>query len=322
MKKILTLATAFMIFTCQLALAEEVVLYSSNPSEVIDMISKDFEDATGIKVMPVKMGTGSAMKRIAAESKKPLADVFWSGDVAALDGSKQYFESYVSPQAAVLPEGYTESQNRWSATNSHVMIIMYNRKLVSDEEAPKTWAELFDPKWQGKIAMANPQKSGSAYAQVYGLYKLAGWDGLNKLIDNAKILDSSSLIYKGVAAGEYPVGITMEYAAFRYIAGGDKNVGIIYPNDGAFVAPEGAAIIKGAPHMDAAKKFMDYVMSKDVQDKIFLNYYRRPARPDAAEIKGMPGLGSIPISKSFDPIEANTLKQDLLKEWKMIILSR
>ena len=64
------------------------------------------------------------------------------------------------------------------------------------------------------------------------------WDGLKKLIDNAKILDSSSLIYKGVAAGEYPLGITMEYAAYRYIDGGDKNVGIVYPADGAFMAPE------------------------------------------------------------------------------------
>ena len=110
--------------------------------------------------------------------------------------------------------------------------------------------------------MANPEKSGSAYAQVYGLYKLYGWDGLKKLIDNAKILDSSSLIYKGVAAGEYPLGITMEYAAHRYIVGGDKNVGIIYPADGAFMAPEATGIVKNCPHPAEAKKFVDYLISK------------------------------------------------------------
>ena len=178
------------------------------------------------------------MKRIAAEKDKPLCDVFWSGDVAVLENAKENFQPYRSPEAAGLPAGYVEKEARWTASNAHVMIIMVNKSLVKDTEAPKTWKDLFEPKWKGKVVMANPEKSGSAYAQVYGIYKLYGWDGLKKLIDNAKILDSSSLIYKGVAAGEYPLGITMEYAAYRYIDGGDKNVGIVYPADGAFMAPE------------------------------------------------------------------------------------
>ena len=136
--------------------------------------------------------------------------------------------------------------------------------------------------------MANPEKSGSAYAQVYGLYKLYGWDGLKKLIDNAKILDSSSLIYKGVAAGEYPLGITMEYAAHRYIVGGDKNVGIVYPADGAFMAPEATGIVKNCPHPAEAKKFVDYLISKPVVDEIFAKFSRRPARPDAGDTEGLP----------------------------------
>src|SRR5512137_2224742 len=218
--------------------AAEVVLYSSNPSELIDLVSKGFEDKTGIKVAVVRMGTGEAMKRIAAEKDKPLCDVFWSGDVAVLENAKSYFHPYRSPEAAGLPAGYVEKDALWTASNAHVMIVMVNKAMVKDADAPKTWKELLDPRWKGQVVMANPEKSGSAYAQVYGIYKLYGMDGLKQLIDNAKILDSSSLIYKGVAAGEYPLGITMEYAAYRYIAGGDKNVGIIYPADGAFMAPE------------------------------------------------------------------------------------
>ena len=79
-------------------------------------------------------------------------------------------------------------------------------------EAPKSWAELLDPRWKGKIVMANPEKSGTAYAQVYGVYKMFGDEGLAKLVNNATILDSSSLVYKGTAEGEFPLGITMEYA--------------------------------------------------------------------------------------------------------------
>jgi iron(III) transport system substrate-binding protein len=304
------------------AAAAEVVLYSSNPSELLDLVSKGFQAKTGIKVSVVRMGTGEAMKRIAAEKNKPLADVFWSGDVAVLENAKENFQPYRSPEAKGLPAGYVEKEGRWTASNAHVMIIMTNKSQVKDQEMPKTWKDLFNPKWKGKIVMANPEKSGSAYAQVYGIYKLYGWDGLKQLINNAKVLDSSSLIYKGVAAGEYPLGITMEYAAHRYIVGGDKNVGIIYPADGAFVAPEAAGIVKNCPHPEEAKKFVDYLISKPVVDEIFAKFSRRPARPDAGEAEGLPSLKALPILKSFDPIEANTLEKELLKKWKEIILSR
>ena len=303
------------------ATAAEVVLYSSNPSELLDLVTRGFEAKTGIKVSVVRLGTGEAMKRIAAEKDKPLCDVFWSGDVAVLENAKQNFQSYRSPEAKVLPAGYVEKEARWTASNVHVMIIMVNKSLVKDQ-APKLWKDLFLPQWKGKVVMANPEKSGSAYAQVYGLYKLYGWDGLKKLIDNAKILDSSSLIYKGVAAGEYPLGITMEYAAHRYIAGGDKNVGIVYPADGAFMAPEATGIVKNCPHLAEAKKLVDYLISKPVVDEIFAKFSRRPARPDAADTEGLPSLKKITLLKSFDPMEANTLEKELLKKWKEAVLSR
>jgi iron(III) transport system substrate-binding protein len=320
--KWLVLVTAVLMLLPGGAAAAEVVLYSSNPSELLDLVSKGFQAKTGIKVSVVRMGTGEAMKRIAAEKNKPLADVFWSGDVAVLENAKENFQPYRSPEAKGLPAGYVEKEGRWTASNAHVMIIMTNKSQVKDQEMPKTWKDLFNPKWKGKIVMANPEKSGSAYAQVYGIYKLYGWDGLKQLINNAKVLDSSSLIYKGVAAGEYPLGITMEYAAHRYIVGGDKNVGIIYPADGAFVAPEAAGIVKNCPHPEEAKKFVDYLISKPVVDEIFAKFSRRPARPDAGEAEGLPSLKALPILKSFDPIEANTLEKELLKKWKEIILSR
>ena len=320
--KWLVLVTAVLLLLPWGAAAAEVVLYSSNPSELLDLVSKGFQAKTGIKVSIVRMGTGEAMKRIAAEKNKPLADVFWSGDVAVLENAKENFQPYRSPESKGLPTGYVEKEGRWTASNAHVMIIMTNKSQVKEQEMPKTWKDLFNPKWKGKVVMANPEKSGSAYAQVYGLYKLYGWDGLKQLINNAKVLDSSSLIYKGVAAGEYPLGITMEYAAHRYIVGGDKNVGIIYPADGAFVAPEAAGIVKNCPNPEEAKKFIDYLLSKPVVDEIFAKFSRRPARPDAGEAEGLPSLKAIPVLKSFDPIEANTLEKELLKKWKEIILSR
>ena len=313
---------SFVFFLFAGVAAAEVVLYSSNPSELLDLVSQGFESKTGIKVSVVRLGTGEAMKRIAAEKDKPLCDVFWSGDAAVLENAKENFQPYKSPEAANLPAGYVEKDSRWTASNTHVMIIMVNKSLIKPEELPRTWKDLFDPKWKDKIVVANPEKSGSAYAQVYGIYKLYDWDGVNKLIANSKILDSSSLIYKGVAAGEYPLGITMEYAAHRYVAGGDKNVGIIYPEDGAFLSPEATGIVKNCPHPEEAKKLIDYLISKPVEDEIFVKFSRRPSRLDAGEAEGLPALDKIAILKSFDPLEADLLQKEILAKWKEIVLSK
>jgi iron(III) transport system substrate-binding protein len=321
MKLLTVLWVVFFAFSGA-ASAAEVVLYSSNPSELLDLVSMGFEAKSGIKVSVVRLGTGEAMKRIAAEKERPLCDVFWSGDVAVLESAKENFQTYRSPEAKALPAGYVEKEARWTASNVHVMIIMVNKSLLKATEIPKNWKDLLDPKWKGKIVMTNPEKSGTAYAQVYGIHKLYGWDGINKLIANATILDTASLIYKGVAAGEYPLGITLEYAAHRYIVGGDKNVGIVYPADGAFISPEGTGIVKNCPHPEEAKKFVDYLISKKVEDEIFDKFSRRPARLDARDTEGLPSLKNITILKSFDPMEASTLVKEILGRWKEIVLSK
>ncbi len=302
--------------------AAEVVLYSSNQPDLLDAIAQDFKAKTGINVSIVRMGTGEAMKRIEAEKANPLGDVFWSGDVAVLDNAKANFMPYLSPEAKTLPANYKEKDNKWTAANTHLMIIMANTSLVPEAELPKSWADLLDPKWKDKIVMANPQKSGSAYAQLYGFNKILGWDGVKKLVDNVKVLDSSSLIYKGTATGEFPLGITMEYAAHRYVAGGDKNVKIIYPSDGVIAAPEGAAIISNCKNPEEAKKLVDYLLSQEVVNNIFAKYYRRPARPDTVKVEGMPETASLNIMEGFDPAEANAMQKELLGKWKKLILAK
>lgn len=321
----------FMAFTAAAAMlfgaftpanAGEVVVYSSNQPEMMDMLAKDFEQKSGHKVTVVRMGTGEAMKRIDAEKENPLGDVFASGDVAVLDNAKANFMAYKSKEAAVLPADYADKDSKWTSSNVHLMVIMVNTDLVKPEDMPKSWKDLLDPKWKGKVVMANPQKSGSAYAQLYGLHKLVGDAGLAKLVDNLKIVDSSSLVYKGVAAGEFPCSITMEYAAYRYIAGGQKNIQIVYPAEGAIAAPEAVAVIDKCKNTEAAKQFVDYLLSADVENAIFQKYYRRPARPDAVKIEGLPALREIKLMPGIDLLEANRMKSDLLGKWKKLVLDK
>ena len=283
------------------------------------MVAQGFEKQHGIKVTAVRLGTGEAMKRIATEKANPQADIFWSGDVAVLAAAKDNFMAYDSPEAKGLPQGYVAQDRRWTATNTHLMILMVNTNLVKARDMPKSWADILDPKWKGKIVMANPLKSGSAYAQIYGIYKLYGWNGLARLINNANILDSSSLVYKGTAEGEFAIGITMEYAAYLYVAGGSDAVKIVYPADGVISSPEGAAIVAGAKHEKEAKTFFDYLISKEVVSEIYAKYYRRPARLDATRVEGLPNVNDIAIMQGFDPVEANKLEKELLARWRELV---
>jgi len=106
MKFLAVLSVAFFAFS-GVATAAEVVLYSSNPSELLDLVTKGFEAKTGIKASVVRLGTGEAMKRIAAEKDRPLCDVFWSGDVSVLENAKENFQSYKSPEAKAKTEYLT-----------------------------------------------------------------------------------------------------------------------------------------------------------------------------------------------------------------------
>ena len=301
---------------------KEITVYVAHNADQYNAAIKKFEALTGIEVMAVSMGTGDCLQRIAAESARPLCDVMWGGTTESLEAYKKYFQPYTSAEDANIPAEFKAKDKLWIGESQQPAVIMYNKNLVQGSDIPVEWADLLNPKWKGKIVMASPQKSGSAYAQAYGIYKLYGWEGLTKLINNANILDSSSLVYKGTAEGEFAVGITMEYAAYRYVAGGSDAVKIVYPADGVISAPEGAAIVAGAKREKEAKAFFDYLISKDVVSEIYAKYYRRPARRDATKVEGLPGMNDIVIMKDFDPEEANKLEKELLAKWRELVLNK
>jgi iron(III) transport system substrate-binding protein len=100
-----------------------------------------------------------------------------------------------------------------------------------------------------------------------------------------------------VAAGEYAVGMTLEYAAQEYVAGGQKEIKLVYPTEGSYLAPEGMFIIKGAKNMDAAKALYDGLLSKESQEAQLVKNFRRPTRTDVAvaSLTTLPDLKTIKI---------------------------
>lgn len=305
-----------------------VTVYSPHPTEAINLGVKEFQQKTGITVQLVAAGTGELLKRVEAESANPMGDVFWGGGAESLQAYSKYFQKYVSKNDSAVDKKYKDPKHYWTGESPLPMVIMYNKKLVAEKDVPKGWADLLRPTFKGKIAYADPAKSGSSYTilvtmvTAFGKNNNKGWDFIRKFVGNldGKILGSSGSVYKGVADGEYAVGLTLEKEAIKYVNAG-ANVGIVYPCEGTSGVPDAVAIIKGARNLENAKKFVDFVLSKECQSVMANEMSRRPSRIDLPAPKGLPDISKIKMVK-YDFNWAATQKDNILKKWKDIVIGK
>lgn len=320
-KTLLQCTLAALGLAASLAQAQTVVLYSSNNTETIETALNVVKQKNpSLTVQQVTGGTGSLMKRIQAESKNPRGDVLWSGGFGTLGAYKELLEPYKAPDLAAIPAEFRGPNNLWVGTNLHVMVMMVNERQLKGLAAPKTWSDLMKPEWKGKFTITDPSKSATAYMLVYGLLKQFGKDGLEKIAANAVVTSSSGTTYKGVAAGEYPVGLTLEYAAQEYVAGGQKEIKLVYPTEGSYLAPEGMFIVKGAKNMEAAKTLYNGLMSKEVQEALLVKNFRRPTRTDVAvsKLTSLPDLKAIKIFP-LDQEQASQEYEQLVALWNLAV---
>lgn len=299
------------------AASDHVVLYSANDDTVNKIIVEGFEKETGITVDVVSTGSGVLFRRIASEKDNPQADVVWGVSSALLKGNKEYFQPYQVKGREAVPAEYRDPNDLWIGTNLQVVTINQNTDSVDASTGPRSWEDLLDPQWKGKLAFTDPANSGFSYAAATFLLSLwgnddAAWDKLSKLIANAKILNRSTLVFKGNGSGEYPIGISLEYAGFLWAHNGAP-VQVNYPTDGTVALAEGAAVIKGAPDPDAAHQLIDYLASQPVQEELLKATFRRPARQDVdlSSAAGMPKLSSIKILPYDDELWAKARNETL-----------
>ena len=274
----------------------------------------------GVKISTVTGGSGQLLRRIEAEAAKPQGDVFWSSSANTLGAFKQFFEPYrVTDQAAIL-ESLRQPQDLWTAGNIHVAVMMVNAAQLGGLPAPKAYADLFDPKYKGKVIIADPANSSTAYTILWGIEKMLGADGLKALAKNIKVTASAPTVLRGVAQGEYPVGLTFESNAYTYVAGGQKEINLVYAADGTYTTPEFFALIKGAPAGDAAKKVCDLLASKELQTALLESAFRRPARTDieVAKHANLPELRSIKVFPTNEDAAAAERKP-FLERWAALV---
>jgi iron(III) transport system substrate-binding protein len=155
------------------------------------------------------------------------------------------------------PEGFV-----W-ARRLLVMCIGYNKKLVSDKDAPKTWQDVLQPKWKDKITMSGTA-SGPSFGWIVYIVNKYGWKYFDSLNANKPIVaPSGDEAFALLATGERPLIIGSPCFDMLEAAAQGSPIGNIYPDDGPGVWWAGIGIPKAAPHPNAALLFANFLMSKE-----------------------------------------------------------
>lgn len=299
MKKII--AAAFVIAASTSAVAaDNLVVYSAGPKPLSGGLAEAFEAKTGIKVDLFQSTAGKVMARYEAEKANPQVDVIISaswGHAITLAEKGELVE-YTSPNAANVPASLKTSN--YVAQGAAALAMAYNTN--SGVAKPKNWGDLTKAEYKGQVTMPDPSASGSALTLLQGLVTKNGdaaWDMFKGLKENDMIVPgANNAALNPVLQGEKAV----VFGAVDYIALGSKAKGeaidVIYPADGTVLAPRPLMIMKSSDNQQAAKQFIDFVLSEQGQEMVAKRLIL-PARTDIKALR--PGYDELNII-DFDQV--------------------
>lgn len=268
----------------QLAEEDKLIVYTSHKEEIYGPIIREFEERTGIWVEVVSGGTNEILEQVAEENGKDSGDIMFGGGVDSLKAYQDYFEPYRCAQYEMLDDSYASPDDSYTVFSRLPIVIIYNKKLVFQAGRPRSFQELLEPRWKGKIAFAAPDKSGSSYTALLTMMqvledKMPKEEVFERFVENldGNISPGSGEVLDEVISGKRLVGLTLEETALKRMAK-NADIGIIYPSEGTTAVPDGCAILKNAPHQENAKLFLEFTVSEDVQRLLEDQLYRRSVR--------------------------------------------
>src|SRR5699024_5648069 len=158
-------------------LEDKVVVYSPHGKDILSDFEKRFEQEYDVDMEFLDMGSQEILDRVRSEKNNPQADVWWGAPQVNFDQAKEegLLAEYKPSYADALDDMYHDEDWMWSGTSITPEVIMYNTKEISEEEAPKDWDDLLDPKWKDEIIIRYPLASGTMRtiysSMIYRTYK-------------------------------------------------------------------------------------------------------------------------------------------------------
>jgi iron(III) transport system substrate-binding protein len=302
----------------------KVVWYTSVDLPLAEKVAKSFEAKyPGIAVRVERTGAERVFQRIGQEyaSNIHAVDVANSSDAAHFIVWKNggLLEAYVPEDVAKFyPAEHKDPDGMFASFRVWVCIIAYNTNLVKKEEAPKSFADLLDPKWKGKIVKAHPGYSGTIMTATYQMQRDLGWGFFEKLAaQNIMQVQSSADPPKRLALGERSVMADgNEYNIFQIKEKGGP-VEPVYATEGSplIVGPTG--MFKAAPNPNAARLFCNYSFTPECQQLIIDTGGLRSMHPNTKEKAGRTPFKDIKTMKD-DPVAVEKMSDEIKQHYVKI----
>jgi iron(III) transport system substrate-binding protein len=254
---------------------KEFTIYTAhyNTEEAARICAAFEQKYAGVKCNFVRTTAQVAFQRLQQDLKAKVAtaSVFSSTDVShypALEkqGALMQYKPHRLENMVDSLKQYNDPDGNYTVTAAALMLITYNTELVSEQDAPKNWPDLLDPKWKDKVSIGHPAFSGYVGTWTVLMRKLYGWDYFEKLEKNNPQIGRS-----------VNDTVTMLNAKERWVAAGpeattllsrDKGnpLGVIYPTDGALLMVSPSAVLTSAPSPNAAKLFIEFMLDKEAAE--------------------------------------------------------
>ena len=305
--------------------ASELTVYTALESDQLNQYKKAFESQyPDIEIKWVRDSTGIMTAKILAEKDNPQADVVWglSATSMMVFDNLNMLQSYKPNGSDELYDSFRDmSENpTWIGMDAWIAGICVNTIELEKNnlEMPKSWADLTKPEYKGHIVMPNPSSSGtgfldvSAWLQLFGEEK--GWSYMDKLHENiARYTHSGSQPCHLAATGETTMGVSFAFRGAK-LKKQKAPIDLVFPTEGIGWDMEAAAIVKGTDKLEAAKKLMDFAVSKNA-NKLYNESYAVVALPGVAKpFEHYPEKPeAMMIKNNFKWAAAN--RDTILKEW-------
>lgn len=248
----------------------ELTLYTSMTADVADAVTKAFTEQTGVKVSLYRAASETVLQRLLQEASAnhPGADVVETNDreMSAV-GSEGLAERYTGERRDMVgPEGQFDG---WTATRYNLFTPSWNTTKVPAGEQPKSWEDLADPKWNGQLAMELSDYDW--YLTLYGYWQQHGKSDseIDRLFadmaNGAKVVKGHTVMGELLSAGQFSVAASNYSYLVQRAA--DKGAPVAYQPfvQPVIARPQGAALLKSAPHPAAALLFVDWMLTEGQQ---------------------------------------------------------
>lgn len=300
----------------------DLIIACSQQEDFCQKMTKSFSEATGINATYVRLGAGEVIARM--QTTQGEFDV-WSGGQAEnhlVANDKGFIEPYVSPNAADIPEGYNDPSGIWSGFYTDSISFCYNKEELDrlGAKVPTSWDDLLQPQLEGRIVMPHPATAGVGYMVMWTVRQVQGGD-TEKAFDYLKKLDANILQYSKSSAtstemagrGEIAVGIALDSDCSKAYYTGYEALQYGYPSEGTGYEVGAVSVLKGANNLENAKKYMDWILSKEAQDLYAsVPSYAAPVRSDAVLGEGVPPQDSLKMV-DWDQAEVAAQRESLLE---------